>query len=492
MKENQTSYRQIMKATSLFGGVQVFNIGISIVRSKFVAVLLGPAGMGIVGLLQSTIDLISSLTNFGLRTSAVKDIAEAVGTNNLKRVAIVVTVLRRLVWGTGLFGALITFITAPWLSQLTFGNKEYSGAFMWLSITLLLNQLSSGQSIVLQGFRKLKLLATSSVLGSFLSLFITVPLYYYYGVKGIVSVIIITSSTTLLLTWYFSRKVQLDKVKVSTTKTITEGKSMITMGFMISLSGLLTVVVSYLVRIYISNSGGVDDVGLYSAGFAIIGTYVGLVFSAMGTDFFPRLSGISHNNQKAKLLINQQAEIALLILTPILIVFIIFIKWVVIILYSTKFVPIIGMIHWAALGMFFKAVSWSIGFIMLAKGASKLFFYSELIANIYILLFNVLGYKYFGLNGLGISFLISYILLLIQVFYIAYFKFNFSFTSDFIKVFTIQFILGLTSFIVVNLFSENIAYSIGSVLVVISIWYSFKELDKRMDLKSVISKVIKR
>ena len=54
MHAQQSSYRQIMKATSLFGGVQIFQIIISVIRSKFVAILLGPSGMGIVGLLAST------------------------------------------------------------------------------------------------------------------------------------------------------------------------------------------------------------------------------------------------------------------------------------------------------------------------------------------------------------------------------------------------------------------------------------------------------
>lgn len=72
MQEQRSSYRQIVKATSLFGGVQFFQILISVVRSKFVAILLGPSGMGIVGLLTSTTGLITGLTNFGLGTSAIK------------------------------------------------------------------------------------------------------------------------------------------------------------------------------------------------------------------------------------------------------------------------------------------------------------------------------------------------------------------------------------------------------------------------------------
>ena len=56
--EETQSYKSIFKSTSLFGGVQVYNILLSIIKTKFIAVLLGTTGMGIMGLYQSTICLI--------------------------------------------------------------------------------------------------------------------------------------------------------------------------------------------------------------------------------------------------------------------------------------------------------------------------------------------------------------------------------------------------------------------------------------------------
>ncbi|MGE5348154.1 MAG: oligosaccharide flippase family protein [Actinomycetota bacterium] len=136
MSEENTSYRQIMKATSIFGGVQVINIIISIVRSKFVAVLLGPGGMGIYGLFTSTTGLIEKITNLGLSTSAVRNVAAANASGDRSRIGTVVSVLRRLVWITGIAGALFTFFAAPWLSDLTFSNREYTIGFRWVAVTL--------------------------------------------------------------------------------------------------------------------------------------------------------------------------------------------------------------------------------------------------------------------------------------------------------------------------------------------------------------------
>ena len=100
---------------------------------------------------------------------------------------------------------------------------------------------------------------------------------------------------------------------------------MLKFGLMISLSGLLTLSVAYLLRIYISQLNGIEQVGLYSAGFTILNTYVGLIFSALGTDFFPRLSSVAQDNKLCKQLINQQSEITILIMAPILIIFIVLI-----------------------------------------------------------------------------------------------------------------------------------------------------------------------
>ena len=480
MQLKQESYKQILKATTIFGGVQVFNMIIAIMRSKVIAVLLGPLGYGIVGILTSTISLIGGITNFGLGTSSIKDVAIAHQSQNENRIATVIIVVRRLVWLTGTLGGIVMLVLAPLLSQLTFGNNDYKVTFYWISISLLFNQLSSGQLVILQGLRKIQYLAKASLLGSVLGLLIVIPLYYVFGVKGIVPAIILSSFFSLFSSWFYAKKIKSGSVKVSRIKTIANGKNMLVMGFLISISGFFTTVASFIVRVFISNNGGVDQVGLYTAGFAIISTYFGLIFTAMSTDYYPRLSSVSKSNNLCKNMINEQAEVAILILAPILIFFIVFIKWAIIILYSNKFTLINDMILWASLGLFFKAATWSIGFILLAKGASKLYFWCELIGNIYMLGLNIVGYYFMGLTGLGISFLVGYMLYLVQVYILSKFKFEFSFDKAFLRVFFIQFLLAITCFMVVKFAYNPFNYVIGISLIIISTWYSIHELNKRL------------
>jgi O-antigen/teichoic acid export membrane protein len=490
MSEQNRSFRQIFKATTIFGGVQVFQIIISIVRSKIIAVLLGPAGMGIAGLLISTIALISGFTNFGLSTSAVKNIAAAHATEDSEKISRVIAVFRRLVWFTGLLGTTATIVLSPWLSELTFGNRNYTVAFIWISITLMFNQLSSGWGVLLQGMRQLQYQAKASMLGALLGLMISAPVYYFWRVDGIVPAIIITSILGLSFEWYYGSKTKIRKISLDFKTIVHEGQDMVKMGFVLSISGLITTIGTYVVRVFLNANGGVAEVGLYNAGFSIINTYVGLVFAAMGTDYYPRLSGIAHDRDKANELINQQAEVSILLLSPILSVFIVFINLVIVVLYSGKFLPISSMIQWAALGMYFKAVSWSIAFILVAKGESGLFFWNELLANVYTIVINVIGYKLGGLQGMGISFFVGYILYLLQVYLLTTSRFGFLFTRDFIKVFLLELLFSIGCFMLVRTFQGFWLYAFAAPLMILIFGYSIYQIDKRIGVKDLFERVV--
>lgn len=492
MTNEKKSYQQVFKATSLFGGVQVFTILIKIVRSKFIAILLGPEGMGIAGLLNSTIKLIEGFTSFGLGTSAVKNVAEANATKDATRIGLIIRVVRRLVWLTGTLGALITLIFSSTLSQITFGNKQYSIAFIWLSITLLINQLAEGENVVLRGSRKLKHLAKASLTGSVLGLFFSVPIYYIWGIDGIVPAIIITSIINLLRTWYFSSKVHVEKVQLDYRTTIKEGNEMLLLGIMLSLSGLIKLGASYILRIYISHKGGVEHVGLYSAGFAIVETYVGMIFTAMATDYYPRLSAVNQDIEKVKHAVTQQASIAILLLAPIIVAFIAFIPIIIRILYSTEFIPITSMVNLAILGMFFRAASWAMGFILFAKSDSKLFIRTAIGFNAIFLLNNIGGYLVWGLDGLGLSFLVNYIIHFVSLIFLTRFRYKFNFITGFYRIFIIGLLFCLAGYSTTLIENNIIKYSISLILLIVTSVFSMRELNKRIDLKVMFNKIKNR
>lgn len=483
---NKSSYRSIFKATSLFGGVQVYNILIQVIKSKCIAILLGPAGYGIIGLLTSATELVKQITSMGIAQSAVRDVAEANGTGDTERVNRTVTVLRKIVWLTGLLGLVCVIIFSPLLSKTSFGNYDYTIPFILLSVTLLISQLNAGQLVVLQGMRRLKDLAKASAIGATLGLAVSVPLYYWLGVRGIVPTLILTSLTGLLLSWWFSRKIPITPIKITLKDSLKEGKTMLKMGIAMSVSAIMLSATMFVLKAFISNHGGTETVGYYTAGAAIITTYVGMIFKAISTDYYPRLAAVNTDNNKCKEIVNQQGEIAALIMGAALTVCVIFMPLIIWLLYSSSFMPASIYVVIASVGMMFKLASWLISYQFVAKGESKLFIVLEITANIYMLIFNLLGYKLWCLAGLGLSFTIGYLIYLIHVFILAKRKYDFCFTPSFIRIFVIQLVVLLLALSISLLFKGTACYIVGGCLCVISLFWSFKELNERIELVSFL------
>lgn len=488
---NETSsYRSIFKATSLFGGVQIFQILILVVRSKFVAILLGPSGMGLSGLYSSTIALVQSLTSFGIAQSAVRNISHANNTGDATRTSLVIAVVRRLVWITGFLGLLVLALFSPLFSKTTFGDYQHIIPLICLSVVLLLYQLRMSENTVMQGLRRLKDLATVSLLSSIAGLLISVPLYYLWGTKGIVPAIIVDAIVTYLITRFFSRKNKLENVVPSRELFRSEGRSIVTMGLALSIGGLLSVVVSYIMRSSVNAIGGLSEVGLYSAGFAILNTYVGMVFTAMGTDFYPRLAAVNDDNEKCSKLINQQGETALLILGPLLLLCLVFLPFIILLIYSTEFLPVVDYVVYALIGIILKASSWVIAFVFIAKAEKKLYIILEIIASCVSLLLSISGYYLLGLKGLGIGFTLSRVVYLIIVFCIAHKRYGFVFSREFRVVFLVQFGLVLSGTLCVLFFDGWIKYVVGICIISISAVYSIIGLDKRMKLLDAVKQFI--
>lgn len=483
---NSNAYKVILKATSIFAGVQIYKIIIGIINSKFIAVLLGAAGMGVIGLYTSTALLIQNFTAMGLSSSAVRNISEANSANDIKQVSLIITVLRRLVWITGLLGMVATIVLSRWLSKTVFGSYDYTIPFISLSITLLLLQLSNGQSAVLQGMRKLKHLAKAGVIGSTIGLCTSIPIYYFFGLKGIVPTLILYSLTTLMSTWWFARKIKIENTIITLQQTFNEGKEMLKMGIALSFNGILVYLSSFLIKIIINNNGGIKEVGLYTAGFTVVNGYVGLIFNAMGTDYYPRLAAVNRDDIKCTEIINQQAEIAILVISPMLILFLIFSQLIISLLYSNDFLEISGFMRWAILGIMFKSVSWSISYQFVAKGESRLFIANELIANIYMLLLSILLYKNYGLDGLGIALLASYILYLLQVYCISNRRYSFKFTKTFKLIYLIQLTLIISCFLSIYYLNLVMLHILSLLIMSISLYYSYRELNSRINIKKII------
>ena len=164
------SYKSILKYTGLFGGVQVINILVSLVRNKLVAVILGTNGFGFISLLNSTIKLLSDSTNFGISFSAVRQISDYYEQEDDEKVRHYIKVIRSWSLLTACFGAFLCVVLAPLLNEWTFNWGNHTRHFMLLSFVVFFTAITGGELAILQGTRRLKALAQISVINVVLAL----------------------------------------------------------------------------------------------------------------------------------------------------------------------------------------------------------------------------------------------------------------------------------------------------------------------------------
>lgn len=398
-KEN--GFRSILKGTSIFGGVQIFNILISAIRIKLVAVILGPSGMGVAGLFNTTSLTIQQFASLGLNLSVVKEVGQ--NRDEDSRLANIMTAIRPLIYTSALLGALICLFFPKVLSSIAFGDYNFTADFLLLSAAVFFSILGGAFMSVLQGLHAIKPLAKASVVGSIVGLIIGVPLYWIFGTGGIVPAMVVLAISTCL--WYFfSLRKVLNKESAPWQQEIHLPilKKVLMMGLILMSNDLFRNLVNLVINIYIRSHGGMNEVGFYQSSNTMTSQYSAIVFTAMAMDYLPRLSATSKDNKKMCEVVNRQIEVVGLLITPIACA-VIFLAPVVIEIFQTqKFLIATPLLRLLAFSVVIRALMYPLGYIVFAKDNQRLFFWMESVgANIMTLCLTIGGYYIFGLSGLG-------------------------------------------------------------------------------------------
>ena len=340
--------------------------------------------------------------------------------------------------------------------------------------------------------RQIGFLAKAGMWGSLLGLIISVPLFFLLGNMGIVLSIIISSLCTLLFSTIYARRIETAHVQQSYKESFKNGCSMAKLGIAMMFSGTLAILASYILKAYISRHGGIEDAGIYQSAFSVAEGYFGVIFTAMAADYYPRLAAINKDNISLKNEMNRQAEIGVLIAFPCIVIALFFMPIGIRLLYSEEFLGAIICINWAMMGNIFKIGSWSMSYILIAKGKSKTYAIVEFTSFILYLILMLAGYSYGGMKGIGIAFLIYYIFYFIIVHSVCNYFFNIQFSKQSSKLFCIIILFCIAAFCLQTIQIIWLKYLCALLLCSCSCIYTLRQLNKRMNIKQFILNKRKR
>lgn len=426
--ESNKPYRQIVKSTFIMGGSSVFTTLMGIVRTKVIALILGPEGVGLSGIYMTINSLVSTVSGAGLRESSVQQIAGACATEDGVRISRMVLTVRRTTLLSGIAGLCLLLFFSSGVSTLTFGDKGHSGDLALLSLAIFFGTVSGGQTALIQGMRRIGDLAELSMIGALVGTLFSIPLVYFLGQRGIVLTLLVVSATGCLASWWYSSKIVVATVSLSWGDSFAIAQPLLKLGLALMLGWLLTVCTQYILRVFVIRSYGLDAAGIYHASTMLSTIYVGIILNAMLTDYYPRLSAAAEDNDECRALVNDQMEVGLLLAVPGILAIMTFAPLIIVLFYSARFLLAVDILRWQILGVVLQVVTWPMGFLLRAKGDGQLFFWTELFTNCLHLGLAWLGMKYFGLVGIGMAFFGMILSYWIMIYYVVrrHYEFRFS------------------------------------------------------------------
>jgi enterobacterial common antigen flippase len=487
-RESSSSYSQIFKSTAIIGGASVINIILRIIRTKVLAILLGPTGIGLMGIYSSIMTTTVAIAGCGLSSSGVRQIAEAQATNDQVMIA---NTRKALLWSTGILailGALFLLLLGNEISYRTFGNYHHQIAIAILSVGVFMSVLGGSQGAVLQGLRRIGDLARINIIGASSGTILAIIFIYFLGEGGVACFLAATAITTLVISWYYLGKISRGAAEIKTVEIKRQIVILLRLGFVFMSTGFLAEGTQYVIRVLINRELGLEATGYFHAAWTISMLYVGFILNAMGTDFYPRLTALSNDHIAMNRLINEQAEVALLLAGPVILGMLTFTPLVTSLLYAPAFASSNVILRWQVIGTLFKVVSWPMSFAIIAKGFGLVYFFSELIWYLFYITGIFLSIKYIGLVSTGVSFAVAYFIYIFVVYFITVRVINF---VPWFKTVIITIVIGtcLSLIFFLSYISLNISYIVGGVITVMSSIYSVTELNRIAGQHSIVRMV---
>ena len=473
-------YRTVFKSSSLLGGSQGISYLIGVARTKALAYLLGPSGIGLLSLYRSVAGTVGTFAAMGIGESSIREVAASKGKGDPRHIDIIGKVVRRSCFLSGLLGLLICVAFGVPISRGVFGDSSHSVSIALLGITLLLGAMTSAEISLIQGTGQVAKLAKISIITSLLSIIPVVSIYAWMGKDGIIPSLLLTAVLTFFPARMASRGIADRNAKVSWMETFQKGRILLSLGFAFMLTGLFWAGKDMIIRTSITGSFGLAATGIYQAAWAISGLFVNFVLRAMGMDFYPRLTAINDDPEAMREAVCQQIEVGTLLALPGVIFTVVFSPLIIQLLYTPAFASASVLLSVLACGVFFKVVSYPLNTIQLAKGDAKGYLIVGLLYGAFELGLSLLLFKFMGLIGLALAYPISTFLHVLAMLWVGKRMIAFKHSKAVAIMFSVALLfIGVSACIVFTL-PRIPALVTGFGVTAISVVYCLKGLSTRL------------
>ena len=397
-----------LRAILMVGGSQVASIFISIARIKLIAVLLGPAGIGLLGLLNNIKEVGGTAGGLGMASSGVRQIAQDAHDTEAQSATRTLLLVSLTIQGG--VSALVIWFFREQLASRFFADEIGPQALGIVAVAVWVGLVASAMTAIIQAMRRIAELVRVTVYGALVGTVLGLIAVLMWGQAGLPFVVLGLASGQLVAAIWFTRKIGLPKAAhaLSFRTLIMNWWGMARLGLAFMFGALLTASTLLLVRAMVQDRLGLDVLGQFEAAWALTITYLGFVLNAMAADYFPRLSGAVHDATASTAMVNEQLQLSLILGGPLILITIGLAPLILLVLYSSHFSDAAELLQIMTLGNLLKLGSWAIGFTVVAKGRGTLFILLETVFNALFVALVWWQLDSFGTQAIGGAFVAAY------------------------------------------------------------------------------------
>lgn len=379
-----------------------------LIINKAVSIYIGPSGIALIGQFQNSSQIAMTMARGGINSGVTKYTSEY-GTESDKLAKLWSTAIR-IVFYCSLMVASILIVFSKYISVNTLKTDEYSYIFITFGFTIIFFAVNQLLLSILNGLKEIRTFITINITQSIYSLIFTTLLIIFMGLDGALIALVTNQSIIFITVMWRLRNHSLIILKNFNRKFDSEqGKKLLSYSLM-ALTSACTVPISILlIRNYIGENLSWDDAGYWQSIWYISSMYLMVVTTALSTYYLPRLSEITLKNELRK-----ELKYGYLIIIPIVmsLSFLIYLlrEFIVLILFTGDFKPMLELFKWQLTGDVIKIASWLLSYLMLAKAMTKSYIYTEIIFSISFVLLSIYFVDSYGLIGMSYAYALNYTL----------------------------------------------------------------------------------
>jgi len=396
----------LIRTSFLNGVASIVRVAVAMGLNKVIAVYVGPSGYALIGQLSNMLNIAITLGGGAISTGVTKFTAQYFD-NQFDQREIWRTAFK-FIFVSSIFTARLLCLYSRFLSETLMGDLGYRYVFYLLAIGLPLTAFNSLVLSILNGKKEANLYVLQNILSLLIGALVSAVLAINFGLFGALVALILNQSLILFVTLWVCRKCSWMKLESFFGKVSSNFTGPIAQFALMSLIGALVAPLSQMmVREHIVQSFGGIAAGEWQGVFKISEIYLMLFTSTLGIYYLPRIAEIrSIADLRIEILKVYKFLLPASIVSASIIYFLR--SYIVSILFSKEFIGMTDLFTWQLIGDVIKIGSWVLGFIMIGRGMTGWFIFTELLFSSSWVLISIFLSRIFGLQGIFIGFAINY------------------------------------------------------------------------------------